>query len=167
MCLFTIDFAITEKESLPVFNDQRLSFTGTVKVIKTGRTTGTTIGNLKNNVLTVRVIVGEPLEPVSYFTFFNCYEIGNEKNQTFFKDGDSGSGVYVIENDGTLKPLGIAFAYLQSQSKTAVCRIDEIVDKFGLQIVRYKNSPSLNVTEEEPMDVTTSDTYSLIRETYV
>lgn len=90
-----------------------------------------------------------------------------KKNQTFFKDGDSGSGVYVIENDGTLKPLGIAFAYLQLQSKTAVCRIDEIVDKFGLQIVRYKNSPSLNVTEEEPMDVTTSDTYSLIRETYV
>lgn len=155
MCLFTIDFAITEKESLPVFNDQRLSFTGTVKVIKTGRTTGTTIGNLKNNVLTVRVIVGEPLVSRGYFTFFNCYEIGNEKNQTFFKDGDSGSGVYVIENDGTLKPLGIAFAYLQSI--TAVCRIDEIVDKFALQIVRYKNSPSLNVTEEEPMDVTTSD----------
>lgn len=153
MCLFTIDFAITEKESLPVFNDQRLSFPGTVKVIKTGRTTGTTIGNLKNNVLTVRV--GKPFVPRGYFTFFNCYEIGNEKNQTFFKDGDSGSGVYVIENDGTLKPLGIAFAYMTSQ--TAVFRIDEIVDKFGLQIVRYKNSPSLNVTEEEPMDVTTSD----------
>lgn len=89
MCLFTIDFAITEKESLPVFNDQRLSFPGTVKVIKTGRTTGTTIGNLKNNVLTVRV--GKPFVPRGYFTFFNCYEIGNEKNQTFFKDGDSGS----------------------------------------------------------------------------
>lgn len=165
MCLFTIDFAITERESLPVFNDQRLSFPGTVKVIKSGRTTGTTIGNLKNNVFTVRV--GKTFLSRGYFTFFNCYEIGNEKNQTFFKDGDSGSGVYVIENDGTLKPLGIAFAYLQLQSKTAVCRIDEIVDKFGLQIVRYKNSPSLNVTEEEPMDVTTSDTYSLIRETYV
>lgn len=153
MWLFTIDIAITEKESLSVFKCHPMSYFETVKVIKSGRTTGTTIGNLKNNVFTIRV--GKTFLSRGYFTFFNLYEIGNINNKTFFKDGDSGSGVYVIENDGTLKPLGIAFAYLESI--TAVCRIDEIVTMFGLQIVRYKNSPSLIVTEEEPMDVTSTD----------
>lgn len=55
-------------------------FIGIVKVIKIGRIIGIIIGNLKNNVLIVRVIVGELLVLGSYFIFFNCYEIGNEKN---------------------------------------------------------------------------------------
>lgn len=122
-----------------------------MKVIKTGRTTGTTIGILKNSIFTVRV--DKSFLSRGYFAFFNCYAIGNIKNETFFKEGDSGSGVYVLEKDETLKPLGIAFAYMTSQ--TAVFRIDEIVDKFGLQIVRYRNSPTFNVTKDfEPMDVT-------------
>lgn len=68
------------------------------------------IGNLKNNVFIVRV--GKIFLLRGYFIFFNCYEIGNEKNQIFFKDGDFGFGVYVIENDGMLKFFGIVFVYL-------------------------------------------------------
>lgn len=54
---------------------------------------------------------------------------------------------FVIENDITLKPLGIAYAYLSSQ--TAVCRIKEIIKKLGLTIVKYRSSPLLNISEDK------------------
>lgn len=86
-----------------------------------------------------------------YFAFFNCYAIGNTNNDVFFREGDSGSGVYVIENDGTLKPLGIAFAYMNSQ--TAVCGVNEIVERLNLKIVKYLTSQSLNVPEDKSSEV--------------
>lgn len=42
----------------------------------------------------------------------------------------------MIEKDEILKPLGITFASLFSQ--TAVCKIDSIIDKLDLTIVRYR-----------------------------
>lgn len=83
-----------------------------------------------------------------YFAFFNCYAIGGTTDdQPFFLEGDSGSGVYVMENGKPSKPLGIAFAYLDSQ--TAVCNIGMIVDKLDLQIIRYlENKESLKTFEE-------------------
>lgn len=51
---------------------------------------------------------------------------------------------FVIENDITLKPLGIAYAYLSS-----VCRIKEIIKKLGLTIVKYRSSPLLNISEDK------------------
>lgn len=67
-----------------------------------------------------------------YLAFSNCYAIKNSDNTPFFTHGDSGSGVFVIDND-TLRPLGIAFAFLNSE--TAVCRIDKIVQELALEIV--------------------------------
>lgn len=135
---------VAEKETLPVANDLDLTFNGTMKVIKTGRTTGTTVGDLQHNILSIKVDTS--FLPNKYFVFYNCYAIG-DRREKFFKEGDSGSGVFVIESDGTLKPLGIAFANLNSQ--TAVCRIDEIVNKLDLEIVKYGTSPALNVPEDE------------------
>lgn len=43
----------SEKETLQVAND--LKFGGQMKVIKTGRTTGTTVGVLQHNILSVKV----------------------------------------------------------------------------------------------------------------
>lgn len=108
-----------------------------MSVIKTGRTTGTTVGVLKNNTLSVRV--NKSFLSRGFFAFFNCYAIENTSNEIFFREGDSGSGVFVKESDGALKPLGIAFAFLNSQ--TAVCRIDEIVKSLDLTIVKYRTSP--------------------------
>lgn len=70
-----------------------------------------------------------------YFAFSNCYAVSRFDNGHFFYPGDSGCGVYVKYSDGRLKPLGIGFAFLNSE--TAVCRIDKIVDKLGLDIVSY------------------------------
>lgn len=115
-------------------------------VTKTGRTTGTTYGYLKDNCLTVKV--NRSFLSRGYFAFFNCYAIeDNTDIQPFFLEGDSGSGVYVMENGKPSKPLGIAFAYLDSQ--TAVCNIAMIVDKLDLQIVRYlENKENLKTFEE-------------------
>lgn len=102
-----------------------------MEVVKTGRTTGETIGILKGDDLVCRID-----ESSGYLTFFDCYYvIDKEIEDPFFRDGDSGSGVFLIDDDGKLKPLGIAFAYLFS--KTAVCKIDSIVDTLDLEIVRY------------------------------
>lgn len=113
---------------------------------KTGRTTGTTYGHLIEKSITVRV--DKSFSSRGYFAFHNCYAIEDiSENQPFFRKGDSGSGVYLMENRKPSKPLGIAFAYLNSV--TAVCKIGMIVDKLDLQIVRYlENRDSLKTFEK-------------------
>lgn len=116
------------------------------KVTKKGRTTRTTIGYLVDNSLSVRINKSFPSK--GCFCFYNCYAIeNNTADEPFFEPGDSGSGVYVMENEHTLKPLGIAFA--NSCSYTAVCKIDQVVEKLNLTIVRYHEKKNAS---EEPMD---------------
>lgn len=144
--MFKNDTRVSEllagKETLKVAKEEDLIMEKDI-VTKTGRTTGKTKGYLMDDSLTVKVDRSR-----GYFAFFNCYAIENiPDDQPFFKEGDSGSGVYVTENGKPSKPLGIAFAYLDSQ--TAVCNIGMIVDKLDLQIVRYlEHKDSLNTFEE-------------------
>lgn len=94
---------------------------------------------------------------MGYIAFNNCYAVENmgEMNN-FFRPGDSGSGVFAIEYGQILKPLGIAFAFLSSE--TAVCKIDTIIDELDLTIVRYgdsKQKQTENISSEknqEPME---------------
>lgn len=102
-----------------------------MKVIKTGRSTGTTEGYLIQKNLSVRV--NSSFLSWGWYTFYNCYGIVNGNNGIFCKGGDSGAAVLLKENDGTLKSLGIAFASMGSQ--TGVCRIDKIVDQLDLSII--------------------------------
>lgn len=135
-------FDLAETDILPVVKEEDLTFDRD-RVTKTGRTTRTTTGYLVDNSLSCRI--DKSLSSRECFCFFNCFAIENDTDdQPFFEPGDSGSGVSVIENENTLKPLGIAFAY--SCAFTAVCKIDKIVEKLNLEIVRYR--------EEEPMDCT-------------
>ena len=77
--------------------------------------------------------------------FKNCFIIHNYE-VPFFKEGDSGSGVYLISKDGECnKALGIAFACMCEEEKTVetyVCKITEIVKAFNI------NANS----EQEPME---------------
>lgn len=110
-------------------------------VIKTGRTTGTTRGKLILDSLKIRV--DKSFAAIGYMTFSNCFEVIDRGFGAFFRPGDSGSGVFVEKENGTLKPLGIAFACMNSQ--TAVCKIDAIVEQLKLDIVNKQ-------TREEEMD---------------
>lgn len=118
-------------------DDDDLTFDGDVQVTKNGRTTGETFGDLIDDCLSVRIPKTD-IKSYGYFAFFKCYGVGNRPNDNFMLPGDSGSAVFVIDNDSTHKPLGVGFALMSTQ--TAVCRIDTIVHKLDLQIVRYLNN---------------------------
>lgn len=119
------------------------------KVLKKGKTTGTTYGYLKDNNISLKVNIFN-----SYIMFHNCFAVSsNAEDKPFFEQGDSGAGVLVMDEDETYKPLGIAFAYLSEL--VAVCKIDEILDKLNLQVVRYHEN-TREVTE---------DTHELTEET--
>lgn len=124
-------------------------------VTKTGRTTRTTYGCLMEDSLAVKVDVS--FLSRGYFAFFNCYAIEDiPDHRPFFREGDSGSGVYVMENGKPSKPLGIAFAFMNSQ--TAVCNIGMIVDKLDLQIVRYRENKCSLKTFEELLNISDEKT---------
>ena len=67
--------------------------------------------------------------------FENVYSIQNlgPPEPPFFKPGDSGSGVYLIQENGN-KALGIAFAYDIEEVETLVCSMNEIVNAFHISI---------------------------------
>lgn len=110
------------------------------KVMKRGGATGETEGRLTGNTLSVRVDKDPNVGGFYYFS--RCFSI-DSSDGPFFEKGDSGSGVFLMENERPTKPLGIAFAKHMISQKTAVCRIDKIVEAFGLSV--YQN--------EEPMEI--------------
>lgn len=57
------------------------------------------------------------------------YHIKDRGGKPFFKLGDSGSGVFLING---VKPLGIGFAI--GLGGTYVCKISEILDEFKVMI---------------------------------
>lgn len=120
-------------ETLPIFKVSELDTQRGEDVFKIGRTTGPTTGHLKRTGTSLTFKMDKAKE---FMIFKQCYSVeGN--GESFFQKGDSGSGVFVITNDGTLKPLGIAFAF--SMSETAVCKIEKIVDKLDLVIIKSPN----------------------------
>lgn len=53
----------------------------------------------------------------------------------FFKIGDSGSGVYLIDRKGSrIQPLGIAFG--RYSGFTLVCKIKHIAERFDLSVLK-------------------------------
>lgn len=69
--------------------------------------------------------------------YFKIALPSNKWTLIFLDKGDSGSGVFVIdERDNSLKPLGIAFAFYCS--KTAVCKIGQITDAFNVSVYDHE-----------------------------
>lgn len=100
-------------------------------VRKKGTTTGETEGILVSRIVTVRI--DNVTCPVKY-RFDFCYEIKNKVgSKPFFEAGDSGSGVYLMDNRGNKKPLGIAFAY-SINGNTYACKIENVTRAFDLSL---------------------------------
>lgn len=123
-------FFIPDRRTLTAIGFDDLNTNEKIKVRKTGRTTGRTDGYLKDTIPSVRV---------KNFKFQNCYHVVNIDDTIFFKEGDSGSGVFLIEDEEITKPVGIAFAFMNYSPHTFVCRIDSIIDKLSLNLVMYSN----------------------------
>lgn len=124
-------FSLGEMEILQVVSDDVLDFNGEIKVMKFGRGSGKTFGYLKHDGLALKIA---STDSGRYLTFFNCYAV-EDIDHPFFADGDSGAGVYVVKEDESLQPLGIAFA--RFGPTTAVCKIDYILNTLDLSLVRY------------------------------
>lgn len=100
-------------------------------VRKRGTTTRETEGILVSGIMTVRI--DNVACPVKY-RFDFCYEIKNKVGgRPFFEAGDSGSGVYLMDNRGNKKPLGIAFAY-GINGDTYACNIENVTRAFDLSL---------------------------------
>lgn len=122
-----------DKEPLPVVNEDDLSTGENINVMKKGSTTGTTYGDLLDCSYFTR-IDAHPLSPC-FFSMENVYLVGNKsKNKPFSKEGDSGSGVFLMGKE-PYKPLGLVIGSSKNFQQTLVCKIDEFLDKFGLKIV--------------------------------
>lgn len=122
---------------MKIADDNDLGLEEKIQVRKKGQATGLTNGLLLKNNLYVNIVDTRRF-PYGNFVFHNCYAITDEDpRHTFFKNGDSGSGVYLTNND---KPLGIAFAigYLETNGKyekiTVVCRINSFIEKCKVTI---------------------------------
>lgn len=123
---------------MEVMDENSLIYDRSTKVFKRGIATGETNGILISN--TASIAIGSESNNEYEYQFDNCYEIRSEQSEPFFKAGDSGSAVFVLDGD-ELKPLGIAFAF-DAGGTTCACRIDQIVQAFNLSIYQ----------EEEDMD---------------
>lgn len=125
-------FFLADIKKLQIADARNLRFDRSIKVFKRGGTTGETEGYLSDNSLSVC------LDFTNGFYFFDrCYAV-TSINSPFFEPGDSGSGVFLIENGVPTKPLGIAFAFHKRSQTTAVCRIDKIIDAFNLSVYQYE-----------------------------
>lgn len=103
--------------------------------MKRGGSTGETEGLLTGN--NCSVCVDKEYNLGGFYSFFSCFSI-KSIGTPFFKEGDSGSGVFLLENGKPTKPLGIAFAVHPKGQITGVCRIDKIVEVFGLSVCQYE-----------------------------
>ena len=120
-----------------------------MKVTKWGRTTDQTFGVLVDE--SFGVCLHDQFNCNRFLFFEDCYAIRDFQDSTFFKLGDSGSGVYLYNEydmQNRLKPLGIAFARMKHL--TAVCKIKDILDAFDISV-----NPEHTEMEHEAMDVDT------------
>lgn len=139
-----ISYFVVHTPPLQIADENDLTNVHGTLVRKKGRVTGITEGILVSGVSTI--VVRNGVSPLKY-RFDYCYRIINMPGvKNFFKPGDSGSGVYLIDKEGEKKPLGIAFAYTED-GDTLACRIENITRAFDLLL--YDEEESVT----EPMDV--------------
>lgn len=143
----------SDKDEMDVVNTDDLTYTEMVK--KTGRSTGTTYGYLDEDIM-FATIEYPPLSGTmnDFPELFIVKDI--PETPPFFRKGDSGSGVFVMGNQ--VKPLGIGIAFSEQSSETYVCKINEIVRRLGLTLVKYRegkqNQTSPNTQEKTANEIT-------------
>ena len=114
---------VSELSGLNIVNEDDVQCERTTLVSKKGRSKKVTIGILSENTISIKV---------NNIWFKNCFCIYNySDSEQFFEEGDSGSGVFLIDEKGEpKKALGIAFAF--SSTETCVCDIRNIVQAFDI-----------------------------------
>lgn len=126
---------IAEYKELEIADVDNLSFPEPIKVIKRSGKTGDTEGHIADDSFSI--CIDQRLSRYkdtfgSFYFFNNCFAI-DSNSKSLIDLGESGSKV--LTKDKTKpKALGIAFAKLLLNERTVVCRIDEIVRAFNLNL---------------------------------
>lgn len=103
-------------------------------VIKFGSNTGLTRGAFRLNGAQVRVKrdvdLTTPINPQT-FTMKGQYEIQSVGPTDFFQPGDSGSGVYIVDENKQIHCIGIAIGCTKYRS-AIVTPIKDVLEALGL-----------------------------------
>lgn len=81
------------------------------------------------------IAIDLPLTAGEFVCFPNCFII-QHPHVGFFKDGDSGSGVFIKKSNQQNKPLGIAFAVFKRTKQTAVCEMNHVLNAFDCLVYK-------------------------------
>lgn len=101
-----------------------------LKVYKRGRTTSVTEGRL-NGEMTLRI--DNPHIQGAILTLKKCLQI--ERGRLFFDGGDSGSGVFLLEEKTRrLNPLAIAFGMFEDSGTTLACPLENVLSTLNVSI---------------------------------
>lgn len=135
LVIHSINYVAAYRELKPA-DESELDYDNQLIVLKRGGTTGQTFGRLIDKCYSPSV--NPPVDNIAWglgrFYFFDrCFAV-EDINGPFFNLGDSGSGVFLTENEHPTKPLGIAFAKLEYGQITVVCRIDQVTKAFNLRL---------------------------------
>lgn len=134
--IITCIYVFTEKEVLQFVKREKLANEVRVLVTKTGKTTKKTYGYLTNDVMLADISIPGFLKKNSLPEL--CIVENRNEKERFFEKGDSGSGVFVVDEDQREKVLGIGIAVSDDEKHEAyVCKIDKIVTNMALTLVRY------------------------------
>lgn len=105
------------------------------EVVKNGRTTGDTTGDLKCCFFSIRKPF--PERGGIYLKLDNCYTIYNRDSQPFLLPGDSGAAVFVVDKkDSSRQPLALAFGKMTSYGITFASPIQNILEVLNLSIIQ-------------------------------
>lgn len=136
-----------------IADEKSLRFDGSLKVTKKGGSTNVTTGTLTEGNSSVRI--HSKTKPRCYYSFQNCYTISDDETKLpFFEEGDSGSGVFLLDDcNRNMTPLGIAFARGDLTDTTFVCKIQHIVENFQLSICQNQQAFAAGIPNEERGEV--------------
>lgn len=139
MILFYITsfvFFFVELRELRLAEESELNYNDQLIVLKRGGATGETFGRLLDGSWSPCVnprLNDIAFQMGSFYFFESCFAV-EDIYENFFDFGDSGSGVFLTENRKPTKPLGIAFAKLDNEPITFVCRMNEVAEAFNLRV---------------------------------
>lgn len=125
-----------ELRELRLAEESELNYNDQLIVLKRGGATGETFGRLLDGSWSPCVnprLNDIAFQMGSFYFFESCFAV-EDIYEHFFDFGDSGSGVFLTENRKPTKPLGIAFAKLDNEPITFVCRMNEVAEAFNLRV---------------------------------
>ncbi|KAK3602000.1 hypothetical protein CHS0354_024777 [Potamilus streckersoni] len=145
---------IIRKEDL----EQVLSNHG--KILKFGAASGVTSSKFYPGRVVIRIREGQLnheyghifppiIEGTTYYVMRGQYLIQSKSDNVFLRPGDSGSGVFYMDERKRLRCIGIAIGYLTSSYEAVVTPIEDVLEALGLDQNNLMRFPDLYIYQRD------------------